>query len=71
MSEQTSQKTGVKSSAQKGSNTRYGTQPMPATHKEPGAFGKEADDNSSDNNHPVTRNVDKGKISSSADEEIA
>ena len=40
MSQQTSRKTGVKSSAQKAANTRHGTQPMPAAQPEPGAFGK-------------------------------
>lgn len=41
MSQQTSRKTGLKSSAQKVANTRYGTLPMPATQKEAGAYGKE------------------------------
>jgi hypothetical protein len=42
MSNQTSTKTGVKSSAQKQDGTRYGTAPLPASHQEPGAFGKES-----------------------------
>lgn len=71
MSQQTSKKTGVRSSAQKEANTRYGTQPMPATHKEPGAFGKETDNNQSSNHQPATRNLDKGKINNQADEEIS
>ena len=41
MSQQTSTKTGLKSSAKKEANTRHGTQPMPATQPTPGAFGKE------------------------------
>lgn len=42
MSQQTSRKTGLKSSAKKEQYTRYGTQPMPATQHQPGAFGKES-----------------------------
>jgi len=42
MSQQTSRKTGLKSSAKKEDNTRHGTQPMPATQHQPGAFGKES-----------------------------
>lgn len=41
MSQQTSKKTGTKSSAQKEANTRHGARPMPATQKEPGASGKQ------------------------------
>jgi hypothetical protein len=42
MSQQTSRKTGLKSSAQKEAYTRGGTQPMPATQHKAGAFGKES-----------------------------
>lgn len=41
MSQQTSNKTGVKSSAEKQDTTRHGNAPMPATSPVPGAFGKE------------------------------
>jgi hypothetical protein len=41
MSQQTSKKSGVKSSAEKQANSRHGTQPMPVTQPKPGAFGKE------------------------------
>lgn len=49
MSQQTSRKTGVKSSAQKEDNTRHGTQPMPATQHQPGAFGKEPNGDAGEN----------------------
>jgi hypothetical protein len=44
MGEQTSRKSGMKSSAKKlepGSRARFGFDPAPASHKVPGAFGKE------------------------------
>jgi hypothetical protein len=44
MSEQTSRKSGMKSTAKKlqpGSRARFGFDPAPASHKVPGAFGKE------------------------------
>lgn len=42
MSQQTSSKTGLQSSAKKAQYTRPDTQPMPATQHQPGAFGKES-----------------------------
>jgi hypothetical protein len=47
MSEQTSRKSGMKSSAKKlqpGSRARFGFDPAPASQKVPGAFGKERDE---------------------------
>lgn len=44
MSEQTSRKSGMKSTAKKlqsGSRARFGFDPAPASHKVAGAFGKE------------------------------
>lgn len=41
---QTSHKAGSRSIAQKEANTRYPDRGMPATHKKPGAFGKEPQD---------------------------
>lgn len=44
MSDQTSNKTGTHSSAEKQSTSRHGNDPMPATRPVPGAFGKEGSD---------------------------
>jgi len=52
MSEQTSKKTGVASSSEKQSNSRHGTQPMPATRSKPGAFGKEPHENQEERSAP-------------------
>jgi len=52
MSQQTSRKTGLKSSAQKEANTRHGAQPMPATQHQPGAFGKESREDVGKENSP-------------------
>ena len=41
---QTSHKAGARSIAQKEDGTRYPDRGMPATHKKPGAFGKEPRD---------------------------
>lgn len=64
MSQQTSKKTGVKSSAEKASNTRHGTNPMPATSPVPGAFGKggvENTDEMGSANRAVRRNTNEGR----------
>lgn len=44
----TSHKAGARSIAQKEDNTRYPDRGMPATHKKPGAFGKEPRDVAAD-----------------------
>ena len=48
---QTSHKAGVRSIAQKESNTRYPDRAMPGTHKKPGAFGAEPRDVAADEGH--------------------
>lgn len=55
MSQQTSNKSGVKSSSQKQDNTRHGTQPMPATSPTPGAFGEEPQENPEERSSPKHR----------------
>ncbi len=55
MSQQTSKKTGLKSSAEKQANTRHGTQPMPATQPKEGAFGKEPHENPEERSSPKQR----------------
>jgi hypothetical protein len=61
MSEQTSKKTGVKSSAQKNAAARYGTQPLPASHQEPGAFGDDPEKAQTATKQPGMRHPDTRK----------
>ncbi|HEX4951509.1 MAG TPA: hypothetical protein VFZ34_32925 [Blastocatellia bacterium] len=70
MSQQTSRKTGVKSSAQKMANSRHGTQPHPASHAEPGAFGKEPSGQISTGRQQETIKATKRQRNNKADDEI-
>lgn len=64
MSQQSSNKTGVKSSAEKQDNTRHGNAPMPATSPVPGAFGKGGVENTDERgsaNRAVRRDSNEGR----------
>jgi hypothetical protein len=62
MSDQTSTKTGVKSSAQKEDGTRHGTAPLPASHQEPGAFGKESQNRSASQQQSEAELADRDEL---------
>ena len=60
MGEQQSQKSGVKSDAQKRAGSRYDYDPTPASGPDAGAFGRHAPDRQSDKDAALSTNVDRG-----------